>query len=193
MSLLVKIIKHQETSSVIHRDELFSVKTALLVISYSSIIIESFSVFFCIILASAILLLLGKGYKIFLESLAIYFPAALLITGVNYVFATLTMKTFIILIYGYTVFITMIMLISTTPRRQFLRFLEKTHLDVAFFLVLNIVEELNEMLDSKKARGWEPGCNILKYYVILVDAIKLSIIRLASIEDALLARGVEKD
>jgi len=145
-----------------------------------------------LILSSITIMLVGRACKIFLHSIVVYGPVALLIYFANLVFNTVSPRTVVILLYGYTVFIGILMIVSTTPRKQFLRVLEKVRLDVVFFMTLSILEEFNEMLNSKKARGWEPGLNIMKYYVVIVDAIKLSVIRLKNVEESLLARGVER-
>ncbi|MGB9827444.1 MAG: hypothetical protein ACPLSM_02895 [Thermosphaera sp.] len=167
-------------------------KSFLLLLSYISIMINSFEFYLALIFSSIMIMLAGKAYRIFLESIGVYGPAALLIYLVNLAFNTISSRTFDILLYGYTVFIGMVMIVSTTPRKQFLRVLEKIRLDVVFFMTLSILEEFDEMVNSKKARGWDAGLNILKYYVIIVDAIKLSIVRLKNVEESLLARGVEK-
>jgi len=145
-----------------------------------------------LILSSITIMLVGRAYNIFLHSIVVYGPAALLIYFANLVFNTVSSRTVVILLYGYTVFIGLLMIVSTTPRKQFLRVLEKVRLDVVFFMTFSILEEFNEMLNSKKARGWEPGLNILNYYVVIVDAIKLSVVRLKNVEESLLARGVER-
>jgi hypothetical protein len=145
-----------------------------------------------LILSSITIMLVGRAYKVFLHSIVVYGPVALLIYFANLVFNTVSSRTVVILLYGYTVFIGLLMIVSTTPRKQFLRVLEKVRLDVVFFMTHSILEEFNEMLNSKKARGWEPGLNILNYYVVIVDAIKLSVVRLKNVEESLLARGVER-
>uniref|UniRef100_A0A7C2FH57 Cobalt transport protein n=1 Tax=Thermosphaera aggregans TaxID=54254 RepID=A0A7C2FH57_9CREN len=192
MSLLIKALKHQEVDSFVHREDLFLLKIFLLLLSYISIIINSHTFYLALIISSVLIMLAGRAYKIVFESIGVYAPVAFLIYLINLAFNTVSLRMFAILIYGYTVFVGMLMIVSTTPRKQFLRILEKLRLDVVFFMTLSILEEFNEMLNSKRARGWDAGLNVLKYYVIIVDAIKLSIVRLRNVEDSLLARGVER-
>ncbi|WP_448579650.1 hypothetical protein [Thermosphaera sp.] len=192
MSLLIKALKHQEVDSFAHREDLFLLKIFLLLLSYISIIINSYTFYLALIISSVLIMLAGRAYKIVFESIGVYAPVAFLIYLINLAFNTVSLRMFAILIYGYTVFVGMLMIVSTTPRKQFLRILEKLRLDVVFFMTLSILEEFNEMLNSKRARGWDAGLNVLKYYVIIVDAIKLSIVRLRNVEDSLLARGVER-
>ncbi len=167
------------------------VKITMLVVNLSVILFDNvYATLFFILVYTALFTSVKAGRLLF-STILLYAPPIFIVAALAYLTGGLTMHSVNLYLYGYSLILSVLLLFSTTRRGDMLRLLSRVKLDLAYSLTYNVFEELKTMVDSKIARGWDPGLNPFKYYVVIVDAIKLTIVRLSEVEDALRARGVE--
>ncbi len=191
MGVLVEAYQYQYRYTWFHNPRLFMPKLAYLALVALVFITFNPWIYLAFIISGLILLSLIKAYRLILYTLILYFPPTLLIILVDYLAGTLTPLILTLLIYGYTGFVNIVFFYATTPIQQFYDYLGRNPLTLALLMLHNILAELNEAIQSKKARGWEPGWNLYNHFLIVIDAIRILLIRLDEITTALRARGVD--
>ncbi|AFL66226.1 hypothetical protein [Desulfurococcus amylolyticus] len=191
MALLYESVMLQDRDTWLNRKWFILLKLILLIVNIAIIVLDNpyiillFTIVYVVFYASI------RALKLVYSALLMYIPPISAIAFLTYLVGNLSMHHLNLYIYGFSLILSILLIFSTSKREDLLRLLSKIRLDIAYSLTLNIFEELRQMVDSKIARGWEPGFNPFKYYVIIIDAIKLTIIRLQEVEEALRARGIE--
>jgi hypothetical protein len=191
VAVLVEAYYFQRRRTWLHDDRLFTLKIAYMFILAAAFLTHSMIVYVILSLLGAGLLLTIRAWRIVYYSLIVYLPPTLIIAGIDYIAGTLTWDVVGILVYGYATFINILLLYSTTPIQQIRDHLGRNPLTLSLLMLHNIVGELNNILESKKARGWEPVWSIYRHSILVFDALRLMIERIDDITVALKARGVD--
>jgi len=181
----------QEKDSWLNRDSLLALKLVLLIANLSIIALRNPCLTFGFILVYAGLYASIRAWRLLVSTLIMYVPPILVVALLTLFTRGISLYHLNLYLYGYSLILSILLLVSTTRREQLLWLLSKIGLDTVYSLSVNIFEELREMVDSKMARGWEPGINPFKYYVVIIDAIKLTMLRVRDIEEAVMARGLD--
>ncbi|ADI31541.1 hypothetical protein [Staphylothermus hellenicus] len=191
MAVIVEAYHIQFKDSFLHREKMFPYKIALLIIVALSFLYINIYVYILLALIGIIHFLLIREYRIILYSLLIYIPPALLIVLVDYLAGTLSYRIVATLFFGYTSFIYILLFYATTPIQQLYKYLGRNVFTLSLLMLHNTVSELYEVIKSKKARGWEPGFNIYNHFLLVFEAIRITIMRIEEITTALRSRGID--
>lgn len=191
MAVIVEAYHIQFRDSFLHREKMFPYKIALLLIVAVSFLYMNIYVYMILALIGIIHFLLIREYRIILYSLLVYIPPALLIVLIDYLAGTLSYKIIATLIFGYTSFIYILLFYATTPIQQLYKYFGRNVFTLSLLMLHNIVAELYEVIESKRTRGWEPGFNIYNHFLLVFEAIRITIIRIEEITVALRSRGVD--
>ncbi len=191
MSLLVEAYRVQHLNTPLHSEKLFYYKIALLLFIASSFAWGGIYIYIVVSIFIGVHYLLGKIAKLIILELYMYIPPTLLIIGIDYLAGTLNIRVIELLLFGYTSFTGMILFYATTPIQQLYDMFGRNPLTMAMLMLHNVVAELYSIVESKKIRGWEPGWNLYRHFIIVFEAIRLLNIRLYEITIALKSRGVE--
>ncbi len=191
MAVILEAYRLQHRKTVFHTKKALIFKLVLLIVTALSFISMNNIIYITIILFSISMFALIREFKIIGESLLIYLPPSTLIILVDYLAGTLTPKIISLLLFGYASFLVILLFYATTPIQQIYDVFGRNIITLALLMLHNIVAELNEVIESKRIRGWEPGWNILNHFLIVFEGIRLMVLRINTIVDALRARGVD--
>lgn len=191
MAVILEAYKLQHRKTILHTKKALFFKLVLLIVTALSFIFMNNLIYITIIVFSISMFMYIKEFKIIGESLLIYLPPTMLIILIDYLAGTLTPKIISLLLFGYTSFLVILLFYATTPIQQIYDVFGRNIITLALLMLHNIVAELNEVIESKRIRGWEPGWNILNHFLIVFEGIRLMVLRINTIVDALRARGVD--
>jgi len=188
---MLEAYRLQHRKTILHTKKALVLKFLLLIFTALSFIFLNNIIYILIILFSISLFAFMKEFKIIGESLLIYLPPSTIIIVVDYLAGTLTPKIISLLLFGYASFLVILLFYATTSVQQLYDIFGRNIMTLALLMLHNIVAELNEVIESKRIRGWDPGWNILNHFLIVFEGIRLMVLRINTIVDALRARGVD--
>ena len=191
MAVILEAYKLQHRKTILHSKKALIFKLVLLIVTALSFVFMNNLIYITIIVFSISMFTLIKEFKIIGESLLIYLPPTALIILIDYLAGTLTPKIISLLLFGYASFLVILLFYATTPIQQIYDVFGRNIITLALLMLHNIVAELNEVIESKRIRGWELGWNILNHFLIVFEGIRLMVLRINTIVDALRARGVD--
>lgn len=191
MPLLRETLVLQEKDNWLSREALIPVKLALLLVNMVVIVFSNPFITLGFIAAYMLIYTSIGAFRLLYLTLIVYTPPVLIVALVNFALGELTASQVNLYLYSYSLLLSVLLVYSTSKRESLLKLLSPVKLDLAYSLTFSILEELESMIDSKIARGWKPGFNPLKYYIVIIDAIKLAVLRVRGVEDSLKARGME--
>ncbi len=191
MAVILESYKLRHRKTILHSKKALIFKLVLLIVTALSFIFMNIFIYIIIIAFSISMFMLIKEFKIIGESLLIYLPPATLIILIDYLAGTLTPKIVSLLLFGYASFLVILLFYATTPIQQIYDIFGRNIITLALLMLHNIVAELNEVIESKRIRGWELGWNILNHFFIVFEGIRLIVLRINTMVDALRARGID--
>lgn len=191
MAVIVEAYRNQHRSTWLHNEKLFIAKILYLVIVASLILYPDPLILLLFALVGVSLLASIKSFQLIIYSLLVYIPPAAIILLIDCIAGTLIPRVVYTLLYGYTSFINILLVYSTTPIQQIYRYMGRNPLTLSLLMIHNVVAELWEVIESKKTRGWEPGWNPFNHFLIVFEALRIVILRLDAITIAFKARGAE--
>ena len=191
MAVILEAHKLQHRKTILHSKKALIFKLVLLIVTALSFVFMNNLIYITIIVFSISMFTLIKEFKIIGESLLIYLPPTTLIILIDYLAGTLTPKIISLLLFGYASFLVILLFYATTPIQQIYDVFGRNIITLALLMLHNIVAELNEVIESKRIRGWELGWNILNHFLIVFEGIRLMVLRINTIVDALRARGID--
>jgi len=191
VAVILEAHKLQHRKTILHSKKALIFKLVLLIVTALSFVFMNNLIYITIIVFSISMFTLIKEFKIIGESLLIYLPPTTLIILIDYLAGTLTPKIISLLLFGYASFLVILLFYATTPIQQIYDVFGRNIITLALLMLHNIVAELNEVIESKRIRGWELGWNILNHFLIVFEGIRLMVLRINTIVDALRARGID--
>ncbi len=191
MAVIVEAYRNQYRTTWLHNEKLFIPKIVYLVVVASLILYPDPRIILLFAIIGVSLLASIKSFRLIMYSLLVYIPPTAIILLIDYVAGTLTPRVIYTLLYGYTGFINILLVYSTTPIQQIYRYMGRNPLTLSLLMIHNVVAELWEVIESKKTRGWEPGWNPYNHFLIVFEALRIMILRLDAITIAFKARGAE--
>lgn len=191
MAVIVEAYHIQFKDSFLHRENMFFYKVALLIIVALSFISMNIYLYMLLSLIGVLHFFLIKELRIVLYSLIIYLPPTLFVIIVDYLAGTLSYRVLVALAFGYASFIHILLFYATTPIQQLYRYFGRNVLTLSLLMLHNIVSEFYDIIEAKRARGWDLGFNIFNHFVLVFEAVRVMIIRIEEITTALRSRGVD--
>lgn len=167
------------------------IKIALLILTIVSRFIHIFLIITMLTINTILLIYISAG-KFLLKILFIWIALSSVIISIDYLFSTLTISVLLNLIYGFTTFTSLSLFYLTTPPRHIERFLGFNIFTLTYLFLNYYVEQIVNLINILRARGWNPVVNIFKYkYFLRIVAVFL-VTRINECMDVLKARGIEE-
>lgn len=191
MAVIVEAYHIQFKDTFLHKEKMFFYKIALLIIAALSFIAMNIRVYIFLSIIGVLHFILIREYRIVLYSLIVYMPPTLFIILIDYLAGTLSYRILATLLFGYTSLIYILLFYATTPIQQLYKYFGRNVLTLSLLMLHNIVSELYSTIEAKKTRGWDLGLNIFNHFLIVFEAIRITVIRIDEITTALKSRGVD--
>lgn len=191
-SVLVEVLESQERKYLIHSEKLLVPKLAYVLITIAAVLLWKIEVEIAIVIVNALLHLYARTTRLLLYTLALWIATSTVIITIDYLFATLSLSTIILLTHGYASFTSMAIFVSTTPPHQLRELVGLNTLTLTYTLLRSTLQDLVEAIDSLKSRGWRESINVLSYIKVIYAASTVILIRMKDLEESLVARGLEK-
>ncbi|MCS7128246.1 MAG: hypothetical protein N3E36_03600 [Sulfolobales archaeon] len=191
-NVLIEVLESQEKKYLMHSEKLLIPKLAYVFATIAAILLWRIEVEIVIIAVNALLHLYTRTIKLLLYTLALWIATSAVIIAVDYLFATLSLSTIILLIHGYASFTSMALFVSTTPPHQLRELMGLNTLTLTYTLLRSTLQDLIEAIDSLKSRGWRESINVLSYIKVVYIASTVILIRMKDLEESLAARGLER-
>jgi energy-coupling factor transport system permease protein len=166
------------------------VKVAIVALALASRLIGIYAVLASLLLNVSLLTYVGFWRTPLRVALAWLFTSTLLI-AINAALKTLTVEHIYNLIYGYTTFTALYLILITTPPQHVRELLGFNVLSLAYLLLNYSIKLISEALDTLRSRGWTPTLSPIGIKYALRAFATLLVVRVEEVEEALRARGVE--
>ncbi|MEZ0394674.1 MAG: hypothetical protein ABWK00_06525 [Desulfurococcaceae archaeon] len=192
MSLLLELAKEKRLPS--HQPAGLGralAKLAPVPVALSIVVLRSVEVALALALALSMAYLLARRAGLLLRALLTYVPPASLIAVVDYAFGSLGPWQAFALAYGLDVFLSLVLSLALLSAAETYRLLSALHIEYLALVYLNALEEIFEMMDAKRSRGWDYGPGLRSQLFVLLDAMKAFMMRYWILEESLRSRGVD--
>jgi len=191
-SVLIEVLESQERKYLIHSEKLLVPKLVYVFATIVAVLLWKIEVEIAIVVVNALLHLYARTTRLLLYTLALWIVTSTAIITIDYLFTTLSSSTIILLIHGYASFTSMAIFVSTTPPHQLRELMGLNTLTLTYTLLRSTLQDLIEVIDSLKSRGWKKSINVLSYVKVVYAASTVILIRMRDLEESLTARGLER-